>query len=177
MPKTPEPAFPVLDLRHLTCAKDDRRRTTIFLETSFEVCVEWITVGSVSLMPWNDRRSGRWSLESKIAGGATDFDHSTVRIVRLPLIGLEFEHASGAVRFHAWIDPGADDSEFRVPPPDYDPVAHPKTHTCKDGPCAKNPHPIVPEGLFLPPFNRELFEQVRGKRVEIVMHQARSEEP
>jgi hypothetical protein len=103
---------------------------------------------------------------------ATDFEHDSAYALSLPLIGLEFQ----GVHYHqtqirAWV--GVNPEHFHVPLPGYDPTKHPKAVVCTN--CPKK-HPIVPEGFYFPPFERELFKKIRGREVLIKVGPAPSEE-
>lgn len=103
-------------------------------------------------------------LTAYINNDVTDFEHDSAHALRLPLIGLKFDsvcyHSS---KFTAWVDPDGED-EFRVPLPGYNPAEHPDAVKCTQ---CKTAHIIVPEGYYLPPFNKELYNKVRGKKVYI----------
>jgi hypothetical protein len=88
--------------------------------------------------------------------------------LQLPLVGFEFDglyyHMSS---FTAFVDPN-DSNSFRVPRSKYNPLRMKESVRCKSGSCARKPHIIVPEGHYAgAPFDRELYEAVRGKRVDI----------
>src|SRR5512135_114933 len=136
--------------------------------------IEWIRLGEASLRPSRDNADGRWTLDARMAGGVTDFEHDTAYVIKLPLIGVGFDGlAIHYTRIHliGWVDPN-ELEDFRVPPPGYDPVKDPGTYSCKDKRCLEEHpkgHPIIPEGMWLPKPNEELFRRVAGKRVEIIM--------
>jgi hypothetical protein len=133
--------------------------------------VNWLVFGQANLRPSRDRPDGRWRLDARMTGGVTDFEHDSAYALKLPLIGVVFENVDyHASVFTGWVDPNInvdDSSEFRVPRQGYDPTKLPDAHMCKTGECKKNPHIIVPEGFWLPPFDLELYRAVRGKKVEI----------
>lgn len=128
--------------------------------------LRWLTLAEVSLQRHDD---GRATLKAYLKDGATDFEHDPAYACKLPLIGvrLKFIHSHTAL-LEAWIDPERDEfslADFRVPRPRYDPLVRPDTEKCNHEDCGE--HPIVAEGHYLPPFDEELFNAVRGKRVEI----------
>jgi hypothetical protein len=180
MPRQPErppsmadtSKIPPTDLTHLL-DPDDNRRTWVHVEMDDESQARWLVFGAASLMPFPDRRDGRWILEGCISGNVTDFEHSTARLARLPLIGLQFQHTSqGQARFVAWVDPNLDPgyhSDFHVPRPGYDPRTHAKTSKCDDPHCSNKGHLVVPEGFYVPPFDLDLYKLVRGKKVLLIL--------
>jgi hypothetical protein len=167
------------DLTHLTCDPREPRRTWVSLEWDFDTRIEWLIFGPASMHSQSDRRDGdRWRLEGSMARGVTDFEHSTALAVRLPLVGLQLGFVShGQVRYTAFVDSSSmvydpadpKHSEFHVPSPGYDPRKHKDTYKCDTKGCSDKGHLIIPEGFYVPPFNLELFQHVRGKKVEIVM--------
>lgn len=166
------------DLRPI-CRASDRCITVVTLHVDWEARARWLVLGETQIRQQSDRRDGRWRLEAYMAD-ATDFEHDSAYALRLPLVGLEFTgldyHRS---TFHAWIDPNAVDEfsqDFHVPRPGYDPRKDPKARTCsgtydgKENFCKWNegrPHPVVPEGFYVPPYDADLYGVVRGKLVEI----------
>lgn len=162
------PAQPT-DLRSITRMSDVfRTRVTVHMVEYGVSNLQWLILGLTQLTPRRGANEGRWTLEAKMTEGVTDFEHDSACAMRLPLIGVTFEHViSGLVRFNAWIDPN-DFDDFRVPRAGYDPTKHPKAIICEDKHCEKS-HVIVPEGFFVPPMDRDLYKAVRGKRVEIIM--------
>lgn len=147
--------------------------TTVSVELEpYEPLAEWLRFGQANLKYVNDRKDGRWCLESYLANGATDFEHDSAYALRLPLIGVQFDSIpvwNHMTRLVAWVDPSDylidRHSDFRVPSNDYNPLKLSETTICEMKGCDK--HPIVPEGFYLPPFNEDLFLAVRGKKVEI----------
>ena len=144
--------------------------------------VEWLRLGAASLQRIeNHRRPNSWYLSAHLGSGpdagvegmATDFEHDSAYACRMPLIGLELEMVRDHSLFAAaWVDPDALD-DFKVPLPGYNPLAHPKAFVCEAKRCIEGSegekHIIVPEGHYMPETNPELYELVRGKRVEIYM--------
>jgi hypothetical protein len=110
----------------------------------------------------------------------TDREEDSAYACILPLIGVEI----ASVYYHnttvsAWIDPDCATpfTQFHVPKPGYDPREHKDAVMCQSESCLETPledgggpHVIVPEGFYTPPFDEELYEQVRGKQVEIFFH-------
>ena len=125
----------------------------------------WITLGQASL-----RKSGRGGWELFARMDATDFEHDSAYAINLPLIGLELDSVYyNRCNFVAWVNPnlGELDPNFRVPTSsDYDPTKLEDAYMCEMDGCEKS-HPVVPENYYQPPFNRKLFEKVRGKKAEI----------
>lgn len=111
-------------------------------------------------------------LQVYLPAGVTDFEHDSGYALRLPLIGVKFE----GVRYHrtrvsAYVAPHSPDG-FAVPWPGYNPMKHPDAFICGEGTtgydeCRKNPHPIVPEGFYVPPTDLDLYREVEGRRVTI----------
>ena len=175
-PKVITPQPPTLnivketDLRSIT--RDSARlRTDVILLEDPDGCrqIRWLMAGE-SRLTRNDHLN-IWLLEAHLGGGATDPEHDTAYAFRLPLIGLTFEMVAWHdARFSAWVDPnvGAEEvgGSFHVPWPGYDPAKAPGAVVCKSKSCHKR-HVIVPEGLYVPPFDPALYEAVRGKRVAI----------
>ena len=160
------------DLRSIT-RMSDKCLTTVTIHLDWEKKTTWLQFGAAQLRTQKDRPDGRHRLEARMTEGVTDFEHDSAYALRLPLVGLFFEgveyHQS---TFSAWIDPNDDPNgggrftDFHVPRSGYDPTKHPETHKCKQ--CkGKESHLIVPEGFYVPRFDKELYEAVRGKRVDI----------
>lgn len=147
------------------------------------------TVVSINLgsNPKFDRNFTRWVefgqanfsversiLEAFLEEGVYDFEHDSCLALRLPLIGVEL----ASVDYHwtelrGWVDPNNSD-DFHVPRPEYNPAKHPKAVRCKcaewqvvDAEAGRKYHTLVPDGFYIPPFDAELYEAVRGKPVKI----------
>lgn len=156
------------DIRGIT-RMSDRMLTTVELGHRQEKRIEWLILGQCQVN-YNEPTK-TWALEARMTSGVTDFEHDSAYALRLPLIGLTFE----AVYYHqtklnAWVDPEFDRHEgdnFRVPLPGYNPMEHPRATKCKDSHCESKGHVIIPEGFWLPPFNKALFDAVRGRQVTI----------
>lgn len=140
----------------------------------------WLWLGETSLERPGSGTGKTWWLQAglgprrrKNEGVPTDREHDNAWACRLPLIGVELE----SIRYHhtvisAWV--GTDPTDFHVPLPGYDPRRHPDAVVCAEKSCLEIPpedgggsHIIVPEGFYVPPFEEELFQAVRGQRVEI----------
>jgi len=176
----PEPVVSPLvaetDLRNIT-RRSDRLKTVVRIHLNWETKRDWLVLGETQIRAQKDGGGdGRWRLEAYLGKGVTDFEHDSAYAVRLPLIGLQLGPL--AVSYHrtelfAWVDPNEDPAfspDFRVPRPGYNPMTHPDIHVCKTKGCLEdNPkgHIIVPQGFYVPPFDAELYEAVRGKKVEI----------
>jgi hypothetical protein len=167
-PEVVVPKHPIqkLDLRKIT-RDSNKCRTYVTLHWDWQTKVEWIICGMVDLRDDNPKEDRRSRLIAYLSKGATDFEHDSAHALGLPLIGLTFDHLwyQRAV-FTAWIDPNDDDNGFRVPQPGYDPAKLKDTIMCEDKRCDEK-HIIVPEGYYYPPHNADLYDLVKGKRVEI----------
>lgn len=160
---------PPMDYRPLSRGFD-KVSTTITLRTDCNQS-EWIKLGEIQFRENSHR--GTWQLGAYLAN-ATDFEHDSAHLLRMELVGVTFTAVEyGQTSFHGFIR--ADEEEhFRVGGPDYNPLKHEKTKECKGTrrsycKCADGkPHPIVPEGFYVPPFNAELFNTVRGRRIEVI---------
>lgn len=167
------------DLRGIT--SDTKRCISIVTldmgvnERGSETKLKWLVFGAAMLKQARDNFDGRWFLEAYMKD-ATDFEHDSALALRLPLIGLRIcrvrhQHTIMA----AWVDPNEDVSsdgrwaEFHVPRAGYDPTKHPEACVCKTGQCKSKPHPMVPPGFYVPPFDLDLYMAVRGKKVEITL--------
>lgn len=127
---------------------------------------EWIVCGETSL-----RVLGRrvWDLSAYLNRCATDCEHDSAFAFSLPLTGVEIDSvAHGRTTIAAWVEasPASWMPRFRVPRPGYDPFTDATSCSLCRGAAA---HVIVADGRYLPPFDADLFEAVRGCRVEIVI--------
>ena len=166
-----EQPLPTIDLSKI-CRRSAQCKTRVQVEWDWETRFDWILAGEAQLCQQNDRHDGRWRLQAYLVAGVTDFEHDSAYALRLPLVGVTLDSVLyHAMSFTAWIDPNAEtdkSSDFRVPPPKYNPMKDPGAHKCKV--CkGKNAHVIVPEGMYVPPFDAKLYELVRGKKVNIVL--------
>jgi hypothetical protein len=141
----------------------------------------WLLLGEANLEPLERMDSRVWWLKAYLGarsakeGVPTDFEHDSAYVCRLPLIGVEMR----GVRYNrtvvsAWVESN-DPDDFHVPLPGYDPRTHERSFLCEEECCTGTPtedgggaHIIVPEGFYVPPFEPELFEAVKGQQVEIV---------
>jgi hypothetical protein len=132
---------------------------------------EWLRLGEVQLGRITDR-SGElpfWILSAFLARNATDGEHDSAHAIRLPLIGVCLDSVIyHATQILAVVHPGADENQFRVPRPGYDPFINAvRCRDCK----GKASHQIVEN--YLPPYDDELFRIVAGLEVQIVISQDR----
>jgi len=162
------------DLRSIT-RRSDTCHTVVTIHLDWETKIKWLEFGEANIRSQRDNNDGRWSLNAYMGGGVTDFEHDSAYALQLPLIGLRL--GSLAILYHqtrldAWIDPDAADKfsqDFRVPRSGYNPMGHKDAHVCKQCKDESKGHVIVPEGFYVPPFDLELYQAVRGKRVEILI--------
>ena len=154
--------IPTLDLRKY-CRSSDVVETNVFLKWDWRSQHEflWLKLGEVRL---NQRESSHnrhlWRFDAYLEE-ATDFEHDSAYILRMELIGVTFESLYyGRTNITAFINPNLDLNEnfdtFNVPSEGYDPYAE-----------GKQPHKVVVEGNYLPPNNPDLYEKIKGKRIEI----------
>lgn len=155
--------IPTLDLRPIT-RSTDFCSLEVRLHWDWDLNFVWIRAGQASLRLDHSRFK---YLHAYLPVGVTDFEHDSAYAFRLPLVGIELKDLSyHQTEIQAYIDAN-NPEDFHIPPPDYNPMKHPKSFTCKDKGCEKH-HIIVPEGFYCPPRDPELFEKVKGKRVEIL---------
>jgi hypothetical protein len=141
-------------------------RTTVTVHLDWETKVKWLVFGEAQIQKFGKKH--QYLLKAYLPAGVTDFEHDSAYAFRLPLVGLELDDiliSYGNTFLVAYV---ADEPEdFRIPRPDYNPLKGAEKCTLKE--CGK-PHLIVPEGNYAgPQFDREIFELVRGKLVEIVV--------
>lgn len=154
-----------IDLRRIS--RNPRKcLTTVELQLDWDTKIPWLRFGEASL-DYSDR-TNIWTLGARIGFGATDFEHDSAHLLSLPLIGLKLEMVIGHMSFMSAYIHG--DAEHFLVPPDsnYNPMKLPGASVCKEKRCGK-PHPVVPQGYYVPPANPELHRRVMGKRVEIRM--------
>lgn len=131
----------------------------------FREAFRWLEFGEAELR--NDERIC-W-LDARLTAGVTDFEHDSAHALRLPLIGLTFQHLwYQNAYFKAWVNPNDPDG-FRVPRAGYNPMKLPDAYTCESDYCKEEPHIVVPEGYYCPPYDEELYEAVRGAELEIII--------
>jgi hypothetical protein len=155
---------PDMDFRPLS-RNSDKISTTVTLYTDYERSA-WIKLGEIQLREHNSNHRGVWMLSAYLLN-ATDFEHDSAHLLKMELVGVTFTAVEyGQTRFEGFIR--ADDEDvFRVGGPDYNPLLLKETTRCKR--CrGKEAHPLVPEGHHVPPLNAELFNIVRGRRIEVV---------
>lgn len=153
-----------IDLRSVTRSSDIARTTIgIYMGARLEgrdAFNPWIEMGACEV---RNEGSLCW-ISSHLNYGVTDFEHDSAYALRLPLIGLQFSSVYNHYTvLKAYIDPNNED-EFHVPGPGYNPVALENAYECPD---CKDKHMIVPEGNYVPPVNKELYEKVRGREIDI----------
>jgi hypothetical protein len=168
---TVNPVIAYTDLRSIT-REANKCHTSVVIHLDWETKVKWLEFGQAEIrfQKESSQSDGRHRLEARMTSGVTDFEHDSAFAVRLPITGLTFQGVLyHRTRFTAWIDPNEDPKfspDFRVPRPGYNPAKHKDAHKCTQ--CkGKESHIIVPEGFYVPPFDAELYEAVRGKMIEI----------
>lgn len=153
-----------LDLRSIT-RDSDKLRSTVMLHVDWDVRIKWLMFGEANMRCFNSKK--QWLLSAYLNNGTTDFEHDSAYAFRLPLIGVQFDDVNHQVTsFTAWIDSN-NPSDFGIPSSGYDPTKQEGSFICKD--CKDEQHVIVPEGFYIPPFDQNLFDLVKGKQVEIVI--------
>ena len=159
------------DLRSIT-RNSDTCLTTVYWrpgEAWNRESRKWLLFGEAQLRKCsNDGDMVWWRLASYLKGRTADFEHDSAFALRIPLVAFEFIYMERhRARFVALVHPGMPD-EFHVPLPGYNPLEHLLTHpcpTCTDG----DAHLIVPEGLYVPPFEPELYKAMAGRVVDITI--------
>ena len=183
--------LPVADFRRL-CRGTDRVVTTVevYLQRYYR-WLPWLTLGEVDLRHYGNRDFGEtWELGARMVDFATDSEHDTAWVLKIPLVCLKFDSMSyGRTVLTALVNPNAGgphayDGDFRLPSPDYDPLNHPKTRTCSGKSNKKDyckfgdgkPHKVLPEGMYLPPHDEVSYQKVRGMPVRIQTGKIHEEE-
>jgi len=183
--KEERPAWvpPETDLRTIT-RRSDKCQTVIYLcDYLGHAKWKWLIFGEMQLRS-HDRNAQRHYVSAYLGQGATDVEHDSALALQFPVLGLKFEHLwYHTTVFSAIVDPlhdGQDEEmdemtrgEFRVPGPGYDPMKLSGASICDYGQC--QPHPIVPEGYYLPPHDPKLHLAVAGRYIEIHVGVAREE--
>ncbi len=148
-----------IDLRRIS-RRSDVVQTTVLIFEEFQKH-EWIVFGEANISLHGDTHI----LKAYGPKGWTDFEHDSIYVLKLPLVGLHLD--SMMVSYHqthltGWIASTEDD--FRIPAENYDvdKVAKP----CKE---CEDHHMMVPEGYYVPKKNKNLFEAMRGKKVSIII--------
>lgn len=162
MPTVPE----LLDFSKI-CRNHRKLDTRVTIWTDMDRS-EWMRLGEIQLRARDNYHfRGIWRFSAYLSN-ATDFEHSPANVMSMELVGVEFTDISyGRTSFQAWIKSDEPD-DFRVPPAGYNPLRHKDTSPCKDKNCKRDePHLIIPEGNYIPPINFELFEQVKGRRIQV----------
>ena len=157
----------VLDFR-----RDDRREanTIITVHADYKGHM-WICCDDIEITG-RSNQSDSWTVEAN-NHGATDGEHDTAVMFRFALVGVTFRMASGG---RVWLNgfvAGDDPGTFRVPPAEWNQLegATKCTHERCRGKDTR--HLVVDEGRYIPPPNDELFDTLRGLRIEIVMGSCR----
>lgn len=140
----------------------------------------WIHAGQGNLDRFDDR-TGCHTLRVYLGRGATDFEHDSAYVLQLPIFGVTFKHVwYNSVELIGFIPPDMRRDDFKVPAAGYDPFEHPETEMCDPDPeyhgADHKPHPIVPQGMYVPQGSKEQWQLVRGKRVRIVFGPVRKDE-
>ena len=151
------PKLEPIDLRSVS-RDSDRALLEIFIGTGRD---PWIKAGRATL-----QKIGRgWLVKVRAHEGITDCEHDSAYVLYFSILGLEMEYCeSHFFRYKAVM--GVDPDNFNVPSPGYNPEEVQGTEMCARCP---EPHPIVPSGHWMPPFERDLFRKVAGQPIEILM--------
>lgn len=160
------PKVDLVDLRSITRnAKNFLTSVSIYMNGFTRQ--EWILAGEAEHQEHSVLMTH--TIGCRLKDGVTDFEHDSAWGFKLPLIGFEFQAIwNHVVMFNAFID-SRDPKDFRVPNPGYDPIHHPESVKCKHCTGEDKGHIILPPGFYVPEANQELFEKVRGKRVQITI--------
>jgi len=156
------------DLTSITRSAD-KVKTVVYLCDEFgHRELKWLVFGECCLLPAREnQRPTRWLLQAYLGHGATDWEHDSAYALRVPLTALDMQMVMGSnVMLGAVID-GRNPDDFRVPPPDYNPIA--AGEVCDSDSCERK-HIIVPEGCYLPAPNLKLLPEVMGRQVEISIY-------
>lgn len=151
------------DFRKLS-RHSDRILSTIDIQDHDYRMFTWLTFGEAHLNQHSTLKT--WTLKAYLLD-ATDVEHDSAYLFQMDLIGVEFSSIGyGQTQLGGYIHP-RDVHTFRVPPADYDPfkdatVCSGSKRHCKWGEGKK--HPIT---KYIPDANSELFDILRGARVEI----------
>lgn len=116
-------------------------------------------------------------LGARMGMGATDFEHDSSWVVKLPLIGFAYDSLHYHIlEAHGWVQPctplSARDQDLRVPLPGQDYYKDAFETDCKlaqcrqgeDGKFKSVSHPIT---KYIPEYNISLHRRVSGRRVSI----------
>lgn len=142
-----------------------RDSTTISLSVDYTEHT-WIQASGISLVDrGNTHARGSWLLEARWPN-ITDLEHDLAVAVRMNLHGVNLHMINnGRVWIDGFID-GDDPTTFRVPVPGWNQLDG--ATRCRQRDCRGPGHLVVNEGLYVPPPNLELFDMLRGLRVEII---------
>lgn len=160
----PEPkAPPLLDLTSMGRDKN-KISTSVLIYTDYERS-EWIRCTEISLLHRDHDNS--WCMQAFLSN-ATDFEHDSARMLSIDLIAVEMDMIKyGQTSFTAYIKPDSAD-KFYVPTAGYNPLKLKDTTKCSHKNCRREEsHLIVPEGNYYPPPNYALFDEVRGRKIEV----------
>lgn len=149
------------DLRDITRSSDITKTIIgIYMGTKWEGSGPWLVFGACEVR--NEENICR--ISAYLDYDITDPEHDSAYALRLPLIGLEFINVcDNYTHLKAYVDPN-NEREFHVPNPGYNPTILEDSYKCTD---CEEPHIIVPEGYYVPPVNKELYEKARGRKVGI----------
>ena len=163
--ETPKITIPSIDLREVT-RNPKKLCTAIDLQVNWKDKIDrWILVGEAKFN--NELKDGRATIAGYFSKNVTDHEHSSAYAIQFQVVGLTFKHLwYHTAHFQAWIDPN-DPESFHIPKPGYDPAKIAGVETCTDPHCEDKPHLILPDGYYVPKFERELWEFVKGKPIEI----------
>ena len=130
--------------------------------------VPWLQAGIARLMAPDGHRDRTWRLHAYAGRNAMDETGSRAQILRLPLVGVEIEFVyNHRISLSAFIGSNVEigdefsrsdhSGEFRVLKRGVDPFNGAPTE-------GADRHPVID---YLPPFDRKLYEIVRGLQVSI----------
>jgi hypothetical protein len=152
----------VLDLRSVTRDSDKTECRILLQDHPRHPASPWIILGQVLIRL--DRHLPL--LMARAKAGVTDFEHDSAYVLRIPLIGVKLLEVDHEVELEAYIHPGKEGrDDFLVPVDGYDPEKLEGATICEE---CEEKHVIVPEGYYAgPPFNQDLHEELRGRRIII----------
>jgi len=149
----------LIDLTHL-CRTTNNRSTRVVLAPPYRGArEEWLKLGMADLIQHQDY----WILKAYLKN-AKDFEHDGAFALRLPLIGVTFEAIyANQTHMYGWVRPD-DHEDFNVPTSSsYNPFLN--ATVCDQ---CEEKHYVVPEGFYVPPFDRGLYETVKGRKVQLI---------
>lgn len=160
--------LPFLDLRGITRASD--KCATIITCRIHHREFTWIHCGSLCELHGRDNsRIKTWIVGAYLNNGATDFEHDSAYAFRFEVLEPKLDMVTySRTWLTTFINPDPFSVEqFHVPESsDYNPAQLVGAHMCEEDYCEK-PHPIVPEGYYVPPTDKKYAERMRG--VEIII--------